>query len=227
MLHINITFILSFIPIALNIKTSIGQIQKRCPPNVPFAYLDGKYCCKTNQERSKGGTSSEKASGTCDGKSFSRESTCCQGNQYQKCPHSEGCFDSRCAKHVANSFVGAGVEADYNGDYVIDDMVLDEFQFNEIEGSSSMNSDVQNAGIRGDQYRWPNGELPYTISTTLKRSEKNQVEAAISDFNRKLQGCLEIRPKRSQDINYVEVVKEEPGVCQSKIGNRRQGKQKI
>ena len=28
----------------------------------------------------------------------------------------------------------AGVEADYNGEYLIDDMVLDEFQFNGIEG---------------------------------------------------------------------------------------------
>ena len=105
-------------------------------------------------------------------------------------------------------------------------MVLDEFQFNGIEGIGPPNG-AQSAGIAGDKYRWPKGELPYTISTTLNRGEKNKVEAAISDFNQKLQGCLKITPKRSLDKNYVEVVKEKAGVCQSKIGMRNIGKQKI
>ena len=149
-----------------------------------------------------------------------------QGNQYEKCSHPEGCYDSRCAKHVANSFTSAGVEADSNGEYLIDDMVLDDFQFNGIEGIGNVNGALS-AGINGDKYRWPNGELPYIISTTLSRGEKNKVEAAISDFNQKLQGCLKITPKRNQD-NYVEVVKEETTLgCQSKIGNRNMGKQKI
>ena len=105
-------------------------------------------------------------------------------------------------------------------------MVLDDFQFNGIEGIGNDNGALS-AGINGDKYRWPNGELPYIISTTLNRGEKNKVEAAISDFNQKLQGCLKITPKRTQDKNYVEVVKEKAGVCQSKIGMRNLGKQKI
>ena len=40
-----------------------------------------------------GGSSSEKASGTCDGIGFSRESTCCKDHGYQKCPYPNGCFD--------------------------------------------------------------------------------------------------------------------------------------
>ena len=60
------------------INTIFGETQKRCPVNFAFAYLDGKYCCKTNQEHVNGGSSSEKASGTCDGKGFSRKSTCCE-----------------------------------------------------------------------------------------------------------------------------------------------------
>ena len=128
--------------------------------------------------------------------------------------------------HPQSTFSSAGVQADYNGEYLIDDMVLDDFQFNGIEGIGNVNGALS-AGINGDKYRWPNGELPYIISTTLSRGEKNKVEAAISDFNQKLQGCLKITPKRNQD-NYVEVVKEETTLgCQSKIGNRNMGKQKI
>ena len=219
-------FALLLICLIAKINTTFGETQKKCPVNFAFAYLDGKYCCKTNQEHVNGGSTSEKASGTCDGKGFSRKSTCCKGNQYEKCSHPEGCYDSRCAKHVANSFTSAGVEADNNGEYLIDDMVLDEFQFNGIEGIGIDNGALS-AGIAGDRYRWPNGELPYTISNTLNRDEKNKVEAAISDFNQKLRGCLKITPKRSRDKNYVEVVKEKAGVCQSKIGNRNLGKQKI
>jgi len=42
---------------------------------------------KTNQELVKGGSSTEIASGVCDGKGFSAESTCCIGHKYLKCPH--------------------------------------------------------------------------------------------------------------------------------------------
>ena len=64
-----------------------------CASEFPFAYLNGDYCCKTNQELWYGGNTLEVASGSCDGKGFSIESTCCQGHNYQKCPHSAGCYD--------------------------------------------------------------------------------------------------------------------------------------
>jgi hypothetical protein len=64
-----------------------------CTVEYPFAYLNGDYCCKTNQELQFGGTVWEFASGSCDGKGFSRESTCCKGNCYQKCPQLAGCYD--------------------------------------------------------------------------------------------------------------------------------------
>ena len=62
-----------------------------CPSNFPFAYLNGQYCCKSNQERPNGGNTAEKESGTCDGLGFSKESTCCLDNAYQKCPAPGGC----------------------------------------------------------------------------------------------------------------------------------------
>merc|ERR1712166_609003 len=60
-----------------------------CTKEYPFAYLNGKYCCETDQERVNGGTSNEVASGTCDGIGFSIESTCCKNSKYLKCPHTQ------------------------------------------------------------------------------------------------------------------------------------------
>merc|ERR1712129_632567 len=60
-----------------------------CTKDHPFAYLNGQYCCETNQEKVNGGTSNEVASGTCDGIGFSIESTCCKYNKYLKCPHTK------------------------------------------------------------------------------------------------------------------------------------------
>ena len=64
-----------------------------CDSEYPFAYSNGDYCCKTNQELWYGGSPSEVASGSCDGKGFSIESTCCKDHDYKKCPHLEGCYD--------------------------------------------------------------------------------------------------------------------------------------
>ena len=64
-----------------------------CASEYPFAYLNGNYCCKTNLELPYGGSIAEHISGTCDGKGFSRESTCCKDHDYEECPHLEGCYD--------------------------------------------------------------------------------------------------------------------------------------
>ena len=63
--------------------------ESRCTKDHPFAYFNGQYCCKTNQELVNGGTLNEVASGTCDGIGFSIESTCCKGNKYLKCPQKQ------------------------------------------------------------------------------------------------------------------------------------------
>ena len=69
------------------------QFSDFCPPDYPFAYLNGQKCCRTDQEYKNGGTSREKKSGTCDGINFNRESTCCKDKDDQTCPHINGCFD--------------------------------------------------------------------------------------------------------------------------------------
>ena len=62
-----------------------------CTQDYPFAFLNGDFCCKTNQEQLNGITTAEIES--CDGKGFSRESKCCKDNDYQQCQHHEGCYD--------------------------------------------------------------------------------------------------------------------------------------
>ena len=75
-----------------------------CTQDYPFAFLNGDYCCKTNQEQLNGNTAIEIESGTCDGKRFSRKSTCCKDNDYQQCPHPEGCFDSNQGMYALSTY---------------------------------------------------------------------------------------------------------------------------
>ena len=53
----------------------------------PFAYLNGKHCCKTNNERPKGaGAPQDKIdNGSCDGLNFGRQSSCCENNDHVPC----------------------------------------------------------------------------------------------------------------------------------------------
>ena len=62
-----------------------------CPTSHPYAYLNGDYCCQTNEELTNGGTQSEKDSGTCDGINFNEQSTCCKNHGFIPCPSANGC----------------------------------------------------------------------------------------------------------------------------------------
>ena len=72
-----------------------GGIDEFCPPDHPFAYLNGAFCCKTNEERPLSYNQTpqnEIDSGTCDGVDFNRQSVCCKDEKYIQCPHGSGCF---------------------------------------------------------------------------------------------------------------------------------------
>ena len=53
--------------------------------------MNGDYCCKTNKEKKYGATQQDIISGTCDGINFDFDSTCCEYNEFLKCPYSTGC----------------------------------------------------------------------------------------------------------------------------------------
>ena len=55
--------------------------------------------------------------------------------------------------NIPKSYTEAGVRPDSNGEYIIGDMILDEFQFSRIDGAGSNDDDFLSAGIVGDRYR--------------------------------------------------------------------------
>ena len=67
----------------------------RCPADHPYAYKNGKQCCKTTQEftNGRGASKAEKESGTCDGIGFNRDSTCCKDYERVPCPQKNECFN--------------------------------------------------------------------------------------------------------------------------------------
>ena len=55
----------------------------------------------------------------------------------------------------------------------IGDMILDDSQFGNFAGLSVRN------GISVESYRWPDGELPYKLSSRLNSTEKREVKKHI------------------------------------------------
>ena len=63
--------------------------------------------------------------------------------------------------YILKIFV-TGVRPDENGDYIIDDMVLTKAQIKSYFGLLDINkASFMSAGIIGEKFRWPNGEMPY------------------------------------------------------------------
>ena len=72
-------------------------LERQCPLDHPYAYLNGAKCCASKDEIKKGGSKSEIASGTCDGIGFDFESTCCKNHNHVKCPW-DSCIDNNAGK---------------------------------------------------------------------------------------------------------------------------------
>jgi hypothetical protein len=100
----------------------------------------------------------------------------------------------------------------------VGDMILDDNQFYKLTGikSQSDSEGFQDSGIRGEEYRWPNGQLPYEFSSELNPAVRKKIQNAIAHFNSKFDGCIKIRPKTIHDSNYVKVIKGKG--CYSSVG---------
>ena len=81
-------------------------------------------------------------------------------------------------------------EPDENGQYVIDDMRLNEVQFKGLFGTEEDFELLRNA-LPGN--RWTNGILPYKFDSGVTEENKNKVRQAMNDFNEHLSGCLTVR----------------------------------
>ncbi|XP_063684499.1 netrin receptor UNC5D-like [Bolinopsis microptera] len=59
-----------------------------CPPFHPYVYNNGQYCCQSNMEKDNAPDGTQ-----CDGSVLRRDSKCCVGDNYIKCP-SEICYQT-------------------------------------------------------------------------------------------------------------------------------------
>jgi hypothetical protein len=94
-----------------------------------------------------------------------------------------------------------------------------------VTGSSSHKGVRSSVGITGARYRWPNGEMPYVITTTI--TDPSRVAAAISHWNTKLAGTVKMVP-RTTEANYVSFVRVTGTTdCTSYVGMLGYGAQSI
>ena len=81
-------------------------------------------------------------------------------------------------------------EPDENGQYLVDDMRLNEIQFKGLFGTDEDMELLRNA-LPGN--RWTDGVLPYKFDSGVTEENKNKVRQAMNDFNTHLTGCLNVR----------------------------------
>ena len=81
-------------------------------------------------------------------------------------------------------------EPDENGEYLIDDMRLDEVQFKGLFGTEEDMELLRNA-LPGN--RWTDGVLPYKFDSGVTEENKNKVRQAMADFNQHLSECINVR----------------------------------
>ena len=63
------------------------------------------------------------------------------------------------------------------------------------------------------------------FSSQIDNRLQGVIKNAINDFNNKMDGCIKIRPKTSQDKDWVDIIKD--GGCWSYVGRRQTGRQEI
>merc|ERR1712061_202345 len=137
---------------------------------------------------------------------------------------------------VAVIFAGAvsTIHPDRNGVYTIDDMFIDENQYQEtILGyeHTSGSSSFPNSGITSDKYRWRNGLLPYKLDPEFSANQKRIIRNAIAHFNHQVNQlgnpflpCIYVREATSDDNDYAFIKKGSD--CSSSVG-KRGGRQNI
>lgn len=117
--------------------------------------------------------------------------------------------------------VATELQHDSNGDYLVDDMKMTYNQYWSTKRGSNQisNGGFLNSGIRGDTHRWKWGVVPYKFSSSMTPYEKRMIEEALDLMNSQLFGCIYIRPARTNEEDYVNIVRGDG--CWSHVG--RQG----
>ena len=89
-----------------------------------------------------------------------------------------------------------GLLPDENGFYTIGDMMLSKKQTLEYFGLQTNKSKFLGgrSGHWNEDYRWPNGIMPYQFSNEFPFSKEDRtlVLDSINEFNHEMEGCLKI-----------------------------------
>ena len=63
-------------------------------------------------------------------------------------------------------------------------------------------------------YKWPNGRVPYVISTDFDRNERAIIASAVQEY--KTKSCIQFVPKEDKDVHFVHILKKTG--CNSFVG---------
>lgn len=75
-------------------------------------------------------------------------------------------------------------------------------------------SDISKNAIVHTYQMWPNGEVPYVVSSYFNRKQRGTIQRAIEAFSSS--SCIKWRPKIAQDQDYVHFLSDEG--CYSRVG---------
>ena len=130
-------------------------------------------------------------------------------------------IDNRTIQDVDNQ--AWRIEPDEDGNYRIDDMVMDEVTFKRNFGTDEENAKLDRQGLPKGINEWPNKELPYVISSEFSYANRQKIKSAIQNFNNVFAGCFKIRSIMPWDKNWVNVRPVSGDGCSAPIGNQGRG----
>ena len=115
------------------------------------------------------------------------------------------------------------VVRDEDGNYRIDDILVDEETFKRNFGTDEENAKLDRQGLPKGINEWPNKELPYVISSEFSYANRQKIKSAIQNFNNVFAGCFKIRSIMPWDKNWVNVRPVSGDGCSAPIGNQGRG----
>ena len=93
---------------------------------------------------------------------------------------------------ASNATVRYGVR-DEDGNYRIDDMLLDERTFKRNFGTDEEIAELSRQAVPPGSQRWPNGVMPYAFDNDVSYSLRQKVQQALATYNAIFGGCINIR----------------------------------
>ena len=79
-------------------------------------------------------------------------------------------------------------ERNDEGYYIVDDMYLDESQYR-----ANFGTDEERQVIPDASYRWPNGVVPYYMTSTVPYDRKQKIRDALDVLNKALVNCVKFQ----------------------------------